>query len=89
MPNVCKNNRISLIYTLIYYDLCASYMRTSRSPLRAYFIWEIDEDDELINRLISQQSIDQIAAALERSPTAISRRVTKLLDDRKITIIRS
>ena len=64
-------------------------MRTSRSPPRAYFIWKIDEDDELIDRLISQQSIDQIAAALERSPTAISRRVTKLLDEQKITVIRN
>ncbi len=64
-------------------------MKTVLSPARAYFQWSEDENQDLIDRLIALQSIDQIADALERSPTAISRRVTKLLDDRKITIIRS
>ena len=60
-----------------------------KPPSRAYDRWSKDEDRDLIDRLIALQSVDTIANALERSPNAIRCRVTKLLDNRIITIIRS
>ena len=57
------------------------------SRRRAYVKWTSKEEHELIGRLISKQSIDTIANALERSPNAIRCRVTKLHDERKISII--